>query len=201
MNFKKMTVGLAAMILVAGAVQAKKEGAQMPPAMQAQMAKMKEVGAPGAEHAVLKTLEGRWKVTGRSWMKPGDQPQESTGKSTMEWVLDGRFLKQKYQGEWAGEEFDGLGFVGYDKMKKQYMTTWMDSMATGLFQSTGRYDAAAKTFKESGRFSCPMTGEKDAWFRSEWQIIDNDHNVYNMYMRDKRTGREFKSMELLYTRK
>lgn len=117
----------------------------------------------------------------------------------MEWILGGRFLKQKYKGEWAGEKFEGLGFIGYDKMKKRYVTLWMDNMATGIFQSTGRYDAATQTIKESGHFSCPMTGEKDKWFRAEWKLIDKNKNSYTWFMKDP-NGKEFKSMEIVYTR-
>lgn len=193
MNIKRIVAGLFLVLtMTAVSVQAKDEASQM--------AKMQELGTPGAEHAILDVFKGKWKVTSRSWMTPGAKAEESTGTSSMEWVLDGRFLKQKYKGEWAGEKFDGMGFVGFDKMKKKYVNIWMDSMATGVFQSMGRYDSKTKTFKDSGNFSCPMTGNTNEWFRSEWKIINDNQNIYTMYMKDK-NDKEFKAMELTYTRK
>jgi hypothetical protein len=180
------------------------QGADKKPAMseemQAMMAKAKEAGTPGAEHAILKPLEGSWNVTGRSWMKPTEKkPTMSSGTSTLSWVMGGRFLKQEYKGDMMGQPFEGLGYMGYDKVKKEYVSVWMDSMATGLFEGSGSYDATTKTVGETGNFSCPVTGDKDMWYRSDWKMVDNDTNVFTMYMKDP-NGKEFKSMELTYKR-
>lgn len=203
MNRKKLgllAVGLAVIVLSGMPVEAKKEKKpKMTEEMQAQMAKMKELGTPGAEHAVLKAFEGDWTVSSLSWMKPKDKPEKSTGTSSISWVFDGRFLKQEYKGDWAGQPFEGLGFVGYDKMKKEYVSVWMDSMSTNLFHSTGQYDEATKTIKDGGTFNCPMTGEVDKWFRAEWKSVDNDTHTYSMYIKDAE-GKEFRSMELTYKR-
>lgn len=191
--------GLVMSVLLGTPVQAADEKGQISEEMRAQMAKMKEAGTPGAEHEVLKMFEGNWTVTSRSWMKPGDKAEESTGTSSLTWILGGRFLKQEFKGDWAGQPFEGLGFVGYDKMKKEYVSFWMDSMATGVFQATGQYDAATKTVKDSGTFSCPMTDEMNKWFRAEWKSVDKNKHVYSMYMKDE-AGKEFRSMELTYKR-
>lgn len=194
-----MLTGLIMSILSGASVQAADVQPQMTEEMQAHMAKAKEAGAPGANHAILKPLEGEWTVTGLSWMKPNDKPQQSVGTSSLAWILDGRFLKQTFKGEWAGQPFEGLGFIGYDNLKKEYISVWMDNVSTGIFKATGRYDAATKTIKETGSFSCPMTGEKDMWFRSEWKIAGKNRHVYSMYIKDP-AGKEFKSMELTYKR-
>ncbi len=183
-----------------GAQEAKSIAPAVPSAdMQAQMAKAKELGAPGANHAVLKSIEGTWMVTSRMWMKPGDAPQESAGTSMMVWILGGRFLQQQFKSNWMGQSFEGIGYIGYDNVKKAYVSVWMDSMSTGIFQSTGQYDAVTKTLRDAGTFSCPMTGEKERPFRAEWRFVDNDHHIYSMFMKDS-AGKEFKSMELHYTR-
>ena len=180
-------------------VQAADEKHQMSEEMKAKMAKAKELGTPGAEHAVLKAFEGDWVVTNKSWMKPDEKPMESSGTASMEWILDGRFLKQSFKGNWAGESFKGMGLIGYDKIKKEYISFWMDNMSTGVFQSTGQYDASTKTFKDSGHFSCPMPDERDKWFRTEWKILNPNKHIYTMFTKDP-DGKEFKSMELVYKR-
>jgi uncharacterized protein DUF1579 len=202
MNAKKLSsiaVGLAVSLLLVAPVKAAEKKPQMSESMQAQMAKAKEAGSPGAEHAVLKALEGNWTVASRSWKKPGEKPEQSSGTSTMGWVLGGRFLKQDYKGDMMGQPFEGLGYLGYDKVRKEYVSTWMDNVSTGIFQGTGQYDAATKTITETGTFSCPFTGEKNMWFRHEWKIIKDDMNVFSMYTKDP-AGKEFKSMEITYKR-
>jgi hypothetical protein len=193
-----MVMGLAMWVLFTAQVQAE-EQPQMSEEMQAQMAKMKEFGTPGAEHAILKTFEGNWNVTSRSWMKPGDKEQQSTGASSMTWVLGGRFLRQDYKGDWGGQTFEGFGLVGYDKMKKEYVSVWLDNVSTSIFHSSGQYDTATKTIKDSGTFSCPITGKTDEWFRAEWKIVSDDEHVYSMFMKDPE-GKEFKMMEMTYKR-
>jgi hypothetical protein len=193
-----IVMGLAIGVLFT-AQASSEEQPQMSKEMQEQLAKMKEFGTPGAEHAILKTFEGNWNVSSRSWMKPGDKEQQSTGTSSMTWVLGGRFLRQDYKGDWGGQTFEGFGFVGYDKMKKEYVSVWLDNVSTSIFHSSGQYDAATKTIKDSGTFSCPMTGKKDEWFRAEWKIVSNDEHVYSMFMKDPE-GKEFKMMEMTYKR-
>ena len=108
-------------------------------------------------------------------------------------------LFRSFKGDWAGQPFEGLGFLGYDKMKKEYVSIWMDNMSTGIFSGSGQYDAATKTITETGTFSCPATGEKNMWYRSEWKFVSNDQNTFSMFMKDK-DGKEFKSMEIVYKR-
>ncbi len=201
MNTKFFRFPIAALVLFCcvSAAQAHHEKDQMTPEMQAQMAKMQEYSTPGPEHAVLKAFEGEWAVTLRSWMKPGDKPQSSTGTSTIQWALDGRFLKQKFKSDWMGHPFEGIGFVGYDKLKKEYTSVWLDNMATGMYQSSGQYDAKTRTLKDTGTASCPMTGEKNRVFHDEWKVINKDNTVFSMYGQDP-SGKEFKMMEIRYKR-
>jgi hypothetical protein len=35
-----------------------------------------------------------------------------------------------------GMPFEGLGYTGYDNVKKQYFGTWIDSMSTGIMTSS-----------------------------------------------------------------
>lgn len=202
MHFPKRLLGFFALtlaLLVGATIHAaeKDKKAQADAEMQAMMAKAKEAGTPGAGHEVLKSFEGEWTVTSKSWMKPGDKPQQSAGTSSFSWVLGGRFLKQDFKGNWGGEDFTGLGYVGYDNVKKEYVSAWMDSMSTGIAQAKGQYDAATKTITDQGSFSCPIKGTVN--FRSEWKILDKDKFSFSMYMPDP-SGKEFRSMEMLYKR-
>jgi hypothetical protein len=163
------------------------------------MQQMQKYGTPGPNHLVLKQAEGRWTHTIRSWMKPGDKPDVSLGTSENTMVLDGRYLQQKAHGEWNGKPFEGLGYTGYDNVRGEFQSVWMDNMVTGMMLGSGSYDAPSKTVQQSGHFSCPITGDKAMWYRSEWKITDADNQTYSMYGKTP-DGKEFKSMEIVYKR-
>ncbi len=163
------------------------------------MAKMEQYGKPGADHKVLEPFVGNWTYTVQSWMKPGDKPEQSFGKNQNSWTMDGRFLKQEVSGKWAGQPFKGIGYTGFDKVRGEYQSIWLDNMMTGMMTASGNYNPATKTITQTGEFSCPITGDKNMWYRSELTMIDNDHHKYSAFGKDEK-GKEFKTMEISYQR-
>ena len=125
-----------------------------------------------------------------------------TGTAKESLILGGRFLKQEISGEPLEKgqpPFEGVGFIGYDNIRKEYQTVWFDNMMTGMMRGAGKFDAATGTLSDQGDFSCPTTGETNRWYRTAWTVMDEDHTKYESYSRAS-DGREFKSMEILYTR-
>ena len=174
---------------------------KMDPAQQAMMEKMMKMGTPGENHRVLDAFVGKWNCTVKNIMNPGDKPQESKGTSESKWIMGGRFLEQDFNGEpmMGMGPFQGLGITGYDNMKGEYNSIWLDNMGTGMMTSRSSYNAAAKTIEETGSFSCPVTGEKEKRFTGGLKIIDHDHYTYEMYFTGH-DGKPFKSLEINYVR-
>ena len=168
--------------------------------MHASMEEPIKRGSPGEHHAALEPFAGRFTTTSRMWMNPGEAPQESVGTAEHSWVLGSRFLKMDVRGDMGGQQFEGLGYLGYDNVRGEYTSAWLDNMNTGITRGSGNYDRASKTYKESGAFSCSMTGEKDMRFRAEWKVIDRDTLLYTMYSLAP-DGREVKSVEVTYKRR
>ncbi len=178
-------------------VQAEEEmPAGMDPMM---MEKMQTLMAPNEKHAALAAFEGEWEYDGYFWMTPDAEPQEMVGMAKNEMSFGGRFLKQEFEGPWMGEMFKGLGYTGYDNVKGEYVTVWLDNMMTGVMTFSGSFNEATQTLAQEGKNSCPMTGKTDQRGRSEWKVIDADHNVYTSYGYTE-DGNEFKAMEIHYTR-
>ena len=172
----------------------------MDPAKQAAMEAMQKAGSPSEGHKALEPLVGAWTYTAQWWMSPDAPPELMTGTAVNTLVFGGRFLKQEITGQSEGQPpFEGVGFTGYDNIRKEYQTVWLDNMATGMMVGAGGFDAATKTITNQGDFSCPLTGEGHRQFRSAWKVVDQDHNVYENYMRTPE-GREFKAMEIRYSR-
>jgi hypothetical protein len=166
---------------------------------EAKMAKWKEAATPGEAHKRLEPLVGTWSHASTWWESPEAQPQKSQGTTEATWVLGNRFVQQVVRGEMMGQPFEGIGITGYDNVKQEYASVWLDNMSTGIMASSAQFDPATNSLMEQGTFSCPITGEKHMSFRSVLKIADANSHSYEMYMKDK-DGKEFKSMEIQYTR-
>ena len=198
MKAQKVVVACVVAYLVSGGVLfAAPE--KMSPEKQAEMEKMQALMAPGAAHKPLEAFVGNWNYTSKFWMSAESQPEETTGVAEHTMIYGGRFLKQDVKGTWMGQPFEGMGLTGYDNIRGQYQTLWVDSMATGMMWVSGQYDAATRTLNQSGANSCPLTGEKNRPGHSEWKVTDNDHNTYTAYLAEP-DGKEFKAMEIAYER-
>jgi len=162
-------------------------------AMEAYMRAM----AVTENHAQLKYFVGKWDVKSTMWTFPGAPPSTSqnTGEATS--VLGGRFILTNFKGSMMGQPFEGIQITGYDNMQKKYMTFWIDSSSTAFFLLSGTYDAAKKTWTDSGQWADPM-GETTS-VRSVTRIVSPDEYVYEMYM-GMPDGKEFKSLENHYFR-
>jgi hypothetical protein len=174
----------------------KMEAGKMDPAKMAEMAKL---GAPGENHKALNDVVGKWKFTSRWWMSPEAKPEESKGTATSKWVLGGRFVQQEVKGKMGHQSFEGTGYTGYDNIKGEYQAVWMDNMTTGMMFSNGKRDADTKVIAQTGTFACPMTGEKERWFRNELKVANKNEHTFAMYTKTA-DGKEFKTMEIEYKR-
>ncbi len=134
---------------------------KMSPEDQKAMEAMMKAGQPGPEHQYLKSMEGTWTAVVKSRMTPDAPWEESKGTMENKMILDGRWLQSNFTGEMGGQKFTGLGFMGYDNMTKKYISTWTDSMSTGMMVSYGTSDAAHKSFTLSGESMCPMSGKME----------------------------------------
>ena len=154
---------------------------------------------PGEAHKALNHVVGKFNYTMKWWMTSDAKAEDSKGTSVSKWIMNGRFVQQDVKAKMNGQEFQGLGITGYDNVKQEYQSVWLDNMATGMMMATGTKDEQG-TLATSGTFGCPMTGEKDKWFRTELKVISKNEHTYAMYGRTQE-GKEFKNMEIHYKRK
>jgi hypothetical protein len=189
-------IGLCLVLSVSVAMAKEKQPDQMD--MQAMMDKYKQLATPGEPHKQLASLAGSWTTKTKSWMEPDKPPMETTGTCEDKALLDGRFLQQECTGEMMGQPYTGIGVHGYDNLTKKYVTTWMDSMGTGIFVMDGTASADGKTITLHGSHPDPMGGVMK--HRAVWKIVDANTQTFEMYHKGK-DGKEMKMMEITYTRK
>lgn len=158
-----------------------------------------KASAPNENHKALELLAGNWEAKSKFRMAPEAPWMDSTGTEYSQMWYDGRYLHTTYKGDMGGMEFKGLGVMGYDNGAKEFQGTWIDSMSTGIIMMTGTYDAKTKTFTMNGEMKDPMDG-KVKKMRETVKITGADSRVREFFEVGK-DGKEFKSMEINYTRK
>jgi hypothetical protein len=95
--------------------------------------------------------------------------------------------------------YEGTSTTGYYNIKKVFFTTWMDNMSTMIMNMEGNWDDATKTINFKGKMICPGNG-KECEMREVYKMVDNNHHLMEMYGPDMQTGKEYKSMEIKFTR-
>ena len=176
-------------------------GAQQPEMTAAQKAEMEayaKAGTPGAPHQAMAATAGSYDAKVKSWQEPGQPPMESTATATRAMALDGRVLVEDFKGSMMGMPFTGHGMQGYDNVSGKYWSTWNDSMSTGLMVSEGTCDAK-NTCAFKGSWNDPIKkAPVAARMTSRWTSPTTQ--VFEMYGPGK-DGKEFKMMEITYTKK
>lgn len=166
--------------------------------MQAMMEVYKKVATPGAPHKLLASLEGTWTTRTKSWMEPGKPPVDMTGTCEQKMLLGGRYLQQVYTGDMMGEPFTGISFLGYDNHTGKYVSIWIDSLSTGIYNFEGTASADGKTITQESNYDDPVRGPM-AW-RSVTRVVDDNTLEYEMFFIPE-GGKEEKAMEMTVTRK
>ncbi len=197
---KKLILTLGILTVLNGQVSFAEEVPTGMPPMDEKMIEAMKLMQPGEDHRKLDVLVGKFKAKTTMWMSADAPAEISEASSETKWILDGRFIQQTFKGQFLGRPFEGMAIIGYDNVAKEYTSIWIDNMATGVMKSTGQYDAATKTFKEEGTFSCPLTGKKDNAHKGITKIVDADHHIFEMWHDDVKTGKNYKAMEIVYER-
>ncbi len=165
---------------------------------QEMMAQMMKYAMPTKDHDFLKNYVGNWDVEVKSWTQPGAEPMMSKGTMMGELFLDGRFVKCNFEGLMMAQPFKGMQVTGYDLFQKKYVGFWIDNMSTCFYLTTGTLDASGKVLTETGMWPDPMTGGA-----SKVKIVTTHMDGkfrFEMFMTGP-DGKEFKSMEIMYSRK
>lgn len=148
-------------------------------------------------HKMLAKTNGTWTGEVTMWMADGAPAQTSTSTSVTESLYGGLYSQTKHSGDMMGMPFQGTSIMGYDNSKKEFFSTWIDNMGSGVMVMTGQM--TGNTINLSGNVRC-MNGQ-DATMREVFTMVDDDHMTMEMFGPDPATGKEYKNMEIKYTRK
>jgi hypothetical protein len=171
------------------------------PDSAAMMKAWMENATPGDMHKVMASTDGTWECDVTHWMTAGAPPSPAS-KSTASYktVLNGLYQEGVFKGDMMGMAFEGRSVMGYDNVKKKFVSTWYDNMGSGLMLMDGNYDPATKTFTFAGTATNPLT-KKDCNMREIVKIVDDNTQHMELYGPDPMTNKEYKTMEIVMKRK
>ncbi|MBI5852049.1 MAG: DUF1579 domain-containing protein [Planctomycetes bacterium] len=164
--------------------------------MEEQMKAMMELATPGAEHQRLQQLVGDWDLTIKMRFGPKEPWQEMPGTIEAKSVLGGRYVVQHYQSTMMGQPFEGIGTLGYDRLKKRYTSSWADSMSTWIVRTEGQAEGNAIDYRGMMVDSITPHGRP---MRTVERLADPDHWTTAMY--DTIEGESVQVMEIHATRR
>ena len=196
---KKITMMAIALCLTGSVIAQSGNDKTMSPEQAAMMKKWEEYMTPGEFHSMMAKSNGEWREDIIMWMDPAAPPTKSTSSCTNTMIMGGRYQQSMHKGTFDGMPFEGMSIMGYDNAKKVFVSSWIDNMGTGIMTMEGTYDAATKTVNSKGKQMDPMTG-KEMDVREVFTIIDDNNHMMAMYMTPA-GGKEYKSMEIKFTRK
>lgn len=153
---------------------------------------------PGKEHKMMASWDGTWKTDITMWMAPDAPPSKSSGTTINKTVLGGRYQQSTNKATWEGMPFEGQSTLAYDNFRKVFISTWIDNMGTGIMVAEGPWDEATKSITLKGKMMDP-TLKKELEFREVFKVIDENTHTMEMYA-PAEGGKEFKTMEMRYTR-
>lgn len=157
-----------------------------------------ELAAPGKPHELMASLAGSWTTKTKEWMDPQKPSIESTGTADIKMLLGGRYLQQEITGTMHERPFSAIWTIGYDNLLKQYISTWISTMGTGIFLMEGTASEDGKIITFKGQHA--EVGGGEMAHRAIWKIIDSNKQEFVMYG-THHGGQEMKMLETTYVRK
>ncbi len=158
-----------------------------------------EAATPGPQHAHLAKGVGTWNGKCKMWMAPDSEAMTMDCTSTVTSLMDGRFFKVEVTGSMMGMPFTGSGINGYDNVSQKFVSTWFDNFGTGMMTGTGEQSADGKVLTWKYNFNCPITKKPIVMRQVETQTGPNSFTL-EMFGPEPHSGKEFKSMEISFTR-
>ena len=177
---------------------AKKDTMAMPDSAT-MMKNWQDYMTPGDMHKMMAKWDGTWNGEVTMWMYPGAPEQKSSSTAMNKMIMNGLYQQSTHAGDMMGMPFNGMSTVGYDIHRKEFVSTWVDNMGSGIMVLKGPWDEATKTIILKGKMVDAGT-KADTDVKETFKIIDDNNQEMAMYVTTP-DGKEFNTMKIKYTRK
>jgi len=154
---------------------------------------------PGDVHKMMAKWVGIWNGEVTMWMYPGAPEEKSKSTAVNKMIMNGLYQESNHSGNMMGMPFNGKSITAFDNHRKEFTSTWIDNMGSGIMILKGTWDEATKTINLKGRMIDPGT-KQDTEVRETFKIVDDNTQEMEMYVMTP-VGKEFKTMNIKYSRK
>lgn len=179
-------------------VAVEEPAAEQPLDSAAQMKAWAAYATPGNEHKLMADEVGTWNCEMTFWYEPNGKPEKATSTANVKMILGGRYQEAIYIGTMMGQPFEGKSTLAYNNASKEFTSTFIDNMGTGMMVGFGKYDEKTKSIEFKGDMVNPMNGIKTP-YREIFTIVDPKTRKMEMF--DMKNGEEYKSMEIIMKKK
>lgn len=169
------------------------------PDLATMMKNWQDYMTPGDVHKMMAKWDGTWNGEVTMWMYPGAPEQKSKSTAVNKMVMNGLYQQSTHTGNMMGMPFNGVSTTAYDIHHKEFISTWIDNMGSGIMVLKGPWDEATKTINLKGKMTDPGTKE-DVDVRETFKIIDDNTQQMEMFVMMP-GGKEFNTMNIRFTRK
>ena len=146
--------------------------------MQAQMAKHT---ALTEQHEKLRYFLGDWDVT-MTLVMPGAPEQSWKGTAKVSWLIDGRWLGHRLEGNLFGAPYQAFFVHGWDSYAKNWVTSSVSSMDNSLVVTRGvAVDPEDKVRTEYGHLHEYLTGELHKPLKTITRILGPDRYAVEVW--------------------
>lgn len=157
-----------------------------------------DYATPGDMHKWMATMNGIWNADMTMWIYPDSPAVHTKGVAVYTMSNNGLHQQSVHTSDIGGMKFEGRSVMGYDNVKKMFVSTWYDNMGSGIMNMEGTYDAETKTYSARGKGVDPIQG-KEVEMREVVKFTDD--NTMQMEMYCTKDGKETKTMELTARRR
>lgn len=179
-------------------VAVEEPAAEQPLDSAAQMKAWAAYATPGNEHKLMADEVGTWNCEMTFWYEPNGKPEKATSTANVKMILGGRYQEAIYIGTMMEQPFEGKSTLAYNNASKEFTSTFIDNMGTGMMVGFGKYDEKTKSIEFKGDMVNPMNGIKTP-YREIYTIVDPKTRKMEMF--DMKNGEEYKSMEIIMKKK
>lgn len=172
--------------------------AEQPLDSAAQMKAWIAYATPGSPHKMMADETGTWNCDMTFWAEANAKPEKASSTAIIKMILGGRYQESSYSGTMMGQPFEGKSTLAYNNASKEFTTTFIDNMGTGILVATGKYDEKSKSTEFKGEMVNPLNGKKTP-YREIYTIVDATTRKMEMF--DVKNGAEYKSMEIIMKKK
>ena len=178
----KHIAGMVGMLMATAAFGLDMDAPEMPvPPLPGAGMEMPMMLAPQMEHAWLQKFVGEWSAEVEMFKEPGQPPEMSQGTESVQ-AIGGFWILAEDKGTFMDKPFTGILTLGYSPEQKQYVATWVDSMASHLWTYAGSVDEMGSILTLEAEGPCPMKGGALSKFRETIEFMGDDHRVFTSAM-------------------